>query len=213
MHPEEKDAAFMSQFRCPKGEQGKKVAALMNTEHEALTTWGLQFVEIPKDATILDVGCGGGKTVNRLARMAPEGKIAGTDYSEDMVTYSKTVNAQLIKQGHVEIIEGSVENLQFPEGTFDLVTAVETYYFWSSLLDAFQQIHRVLKPQGKLLLINEMIKDLAYEKKNAETIKKAHVHLVALEEIKGLLEAAGFVKVQVFKKEETAWNVVLAQKP
>jgi len=55
---------------------------------------------------------------------------------------------------------------------FDLVTAVETCYFWPNLKDAFIEIKRVLKKGGYLLIISEMIKDGTYEVENAEVIAK-----------------------------------------
>jgi len=204
---------FMDQFRCPTGIQGRAVAALMNKEHKALTTWGLTYVNIPADAIILDVGCGGGKTINRLAQLAPQGKVFGIDYSLDMVKYSKEVNKDLIKEGRVEIIENVVEKLSFPDSFFDLVTAVETYYFWPSLPNAFLEIKRVLKPKGTLLMVNEVIKDGAYEIKHADMVEKAHLHLFTLKEIKDMLEAVGFVDVQVFTKANSGWNTLSAKKP
>jgi SAM-dependent methyltransferase len=203
----------MNQFRRPTDSQGRAVAALMNTEHWALTTWGLTHVDVAADAVILDVGCGGGKTINRLAQLAPQGKVYGIDYSTDMVKYSKEVNELLIKEKRVEIFESTVEKLSFPDNFFDLVTAIETYYFWPSLPDAFSEIKRVLKPNGKLLIVNEVVKDGIYEIKHAKMIKEAHLRLFTLEEIRSILRVAGFVDVQVFTKANTGWNTIRAQKP
>ncbi len=61
-------------------------------------------MNIEPDYVILDVGCGGGKTVSRLAQRAVLGKVFGIDYSADMVEYSKKVNKRLIAENRVEII-------------------------------------------------------------------------------------------------------------
>ena len=82
---------LMDQFRRPTGRIGRFAAALMNRGHKPLTLWGLTHVKIEPNYIILDVGCGGGKTVNRLAQQAPLGKVFGIDYSADMVKYSKKV--------------------------------------------------------------------------------------------------------------------------
>jgi ubiquinone/menaquinone biosynthesis C-methylase UbiE len=185
----------------------------MNKGHKPLTLWGLTHVDIKPEYVILDVGCGGGKTVNRLAERTPLGNVFGIDYSADMVKYSRKVNKKLIAENRVEIREGSVEETGFPDAFFDLVTAIETYYFWPSFSDALREIRRVLKPSGKLLMVNEMVKDGVYEVKNAKMIEQTHVHLLALEEIKKLLQAVGFADVQIFTKAESPWNAVLAQKP
>jgi len=185
---------------------------LMNKGHEALTLWGLTHVNIDADYVILDVGCGGGKTLSRLAHQAFQGKVFGIDYSADMVAYSRKVNEKLIAENRVEIREGSVDKTGFPDNFFDLVTAIETYYFWPSLPDAFQEIKRVLKLGGRLLLVNEMVKDGVYEVENAEIIEKTQVRIVPLETIRNILQSVGFADVQVFAKAESPWNAVLAQK-
>jgi ubiquinone/menaquinone biosynthesis C-methylase UbiE len=203
---------LMDQFRRPTGRRGRFVAALMNRRHEPLTLWGLTHVKIKPNYVILDVGCGGGKTVSRLAQRAPLGKVFGIDYSADMVEYSKKVNNKLIAEDRVEIVEGSVEKMGFSDCFFDLVTTIETYYFWPSFYDALQEIRRVLKPDGKLLMVNEMVKDGVYEIKHAKMIKQTHVHLLPLEEIRAIMQTVGFVDVQIFTKAESPWNAILAQK-
>ena len=203
---------LMDQYKCPTGRQGKRVAALMNQSHKPLTLWGLTHVNIESNYVILDVGCGGGKTVNRLAQRAPLGKVFGIDYSADMVDYSLKVNKKLVAENRVKIVAASVEKTGFPDNFFDLATAVETYYFWPSLSDALREIRRVLKPNGKLLMVNEMVKDGEYEIKNAKIIEQTHVHLITLEEIKDAILSTGFVDVQVFTKAGSPWNAILAKK-
>lgn len=204
---------LMDQFQRPTGPQGRIIAAKMNRSHFELTTWGLTQVTIEPNYTILDVGCGGGKTINRLAEMVPQGKVYGIDYSPDMVNFAKKVNKKFVDQNKVEIHEASVDKTGFPSGTFNLVTACETYYFWPSLPAAFQEIKRVLKPNGRLLIINEMIKDGFYDVKDAAIIKKTHLHLVPLEEIRVVLESVGFVGVEVYRKNGSPWNTIVTQKP
>ncbi len=203
----------MDQYQCPKGRRGRLVAKLMNREHEQLTMWGLTKIRIAPDDVILDVGCGGGKTVNTIAQRVLEGKVFGIDRSADMVAYSKKLNKKLIYQNRAQIIEGSVEKMGFPDNYFNLVTACETYYFWSSFHDAVKEIKRVLKPSGRLLLVNEMVQDGEYEIKNAKLIEETHVRLVPLEEIRNVMQSVGFAGIQIFTKSESPWNAVIAQKP
>ena len=81
-----------SQYRYPTGDLGRIVAANMNKEHWDLITWGLKHVGVKSGFVILDVGCGGGKTISRLARRAGQGKVYGLDQSADMVDYSTQIN-------------------------------------------------------------------------------------------------------------------------
>jgi ubiquinone/menaquinone biosynthesis C-methylase UbiE len=208
----DKDDVFIGQFRCPTGVQGRAVAELMNQHHDALTTWGLSRIQIKPDFIILDVGCGGGKTIGRLARQAHQGGVFGIDYSKDMVKYSKEQNLQLVKEGRIGLTQASVEKLCFQNDFFDLVTAIETYYFWPNVQTAFKEIRRVLKPSGRLVIVSEMVKDGKYEVENAETVKKCGVHLLSLQNIENLLASAKFAEVKFFKKPDSVWNTVVATK-
>jgi ubiquinone/menaquinone biosynthesis C-methylase UbiE len=206
------DDELLNQFRCPTGEQGRAIAARMNKGHDQLTSWGLSHVKIGSDFVVLDIGVGGGKTVGKLANYVSQGKVFGIDVSKEMVEYSKNENRQLAAEGKISLLQGTAQNLSFPNGFFDLVTAVETCYFWPSLPEAFKEINRVLKPDGKLLIISEMIKDGKYEVENAEMIEKVHVKLFSIQELQGMLEDAGLT-VEFFRKPCSPWNAIVAQKP
>jgi ubiquinone/menaquinone biosynthesis C-methylase UbiE len=201
-----------SQYRCPTGALGRTVAANMNKEHWDLTTWGLKHVSIKHGSIILDVGCGGGKTISRLARRAGKGKVYGLDQSAEMVDYAKQINRTLIAKNRVEIVQGSIEKTVFKDEFFDLVTAFETYYFWLNLADAFKEIKRILKKGGHLLIISEMIKDGRYEEENAELIAKTQVRLVSLDEMERILYFAGLGAVKVYRKRKSDWNAINAKK-
>ncbi|MEJ2243548.1 MAG: class I SAM-dependent methyltransferase [Candidatus Bathyarchaeota archaeon] len=181
-----KTSTYMDQFKCPKGKDGLTIAKLMNNRHSALTEWGLKKPEIKPNFTVLDVGCGGGETLKKLAQKTPQGRIYGIDHSKDMVNFSKQVNEEAVTKEHVVVVEGSVDEMKFSDDFFDLVTGIETYYFWPNLLEAFQEIKRVLKPKGKLVLISEMIKDGSFEIKNAKLIKQTHVKLVRLKNLQNV---------------------------
>jgi ubiquinone/menaquinone biosynthesis C-methylase UbiE len=200
------------QYRYPAGVLGRTVAASMNSGHWDLTTWGLKHVCIKPGFVVLDVGCGGGKTISRLSRRASRGKVYGLDQSDDMVEYSRQTNRKLNSQNRVEIVHGSVEKTVFKDEFFDLVTAVETYYFWPNLVDAFIEMKRVLKKGGYLLIVNEMIADGTYEVENAELIAKTQVHLVPLNKLEIMLHSAGFSIVKVYRKRKSVWNALLALK-
>ncbi len=211
MATEKLDDALMNQFRCPTGEQGRAIAAQMNKEHDQLTSWGLSHIKIGSNFVVLDIGVGGGKTVGKLANYAFHGRVFGIDYSKDMVEYSKSQNRRLVAEGKISLLQGVVQNLSFQNGFFDLVTAVETCYFWPNLPKAFREINRVLKLDGRLLIISEMVKDGRYEVENAEMIAQVQVKLYSMQELEGMLETEGF-KVQVYRKPNSPWNVVVAQK-
>jgi SAM-dependent methyltransferase len=121
------------QVRKPSGWLGRRIVQGMNVGHAKMTDWALQQVSVPKNAAILDVGCGGGWTVRKLAALASDGKVIGLDYSAASVAVSRETNAKEIEAGRAQIEHGSVQALPFPDSTFDIVTAVETHYYWPDL--------------------------------------------------------------------------------
>lgn len=198
--------------RNPKGFWGKMMIRSMNKGHYGVTGWGLEHIEIKDDFTILDVGCGGGKTVFRLSEAAPNGKIYGIDYSEVAVKKSKKLNKRGIRNKKVQIDNSSVSNLPYNDNMFDLVTAVETYYFWPDKINDLKEIYRTLKSNGKLLLIFEMLQKENEPNKWAEVEKLAEIKAPTESEIRENLINAGFNNVQTYIKENTTWLCAIGEK-
>ncbi len=147
---------LLSQLRRPSGWLGRRVLADMNRRHSDVTDWGLSHVAIGPRDTILDIGCGGGRTLEKLAAAAPEGRIFGVDFSPTSVAASQAHNAATVASGRMRIQHAGVSKLPFEDRTFDLVTAVETHFYWPNLARDVAEIARVLKPGGRLCVIAEI---------------------------------------------------------
>src|SRR5215467_7422317 len=106
-------ARLSRQVRKPGGWLGRRMLRAMNLTHAALTDWGLDQLAVPNTAAILDIGCGGGRTVHRLVALAPGGKVVGLDYSATSVAASRDFNATEIEAGQVRIELASVAALPF----------------------------------------------------------------------------------------------------
>jgi ubiquinone/menaquinone biosynthesis C-methylase UbiE len=148
----------LRQARKPDKWFGRIFARAMNKSHDTMTRWGLGHVTIESQFHVLDVGCGGGRTIEKLAAIAGAGVIYGIDYAEGSITVAREHNASLIEAGRVLIQKASVSLLPFPDNTFDLVTAIETQYYWPDLRRDMREVLRVLKPVGRLVVIAEMYK-------------------------------------------------------
>jgi ubiquinone/menaquinone biosynthesis C-methylase UbiE len=185
----------------------------MNISHSALTDWGLEHVRVEKHFTILDVGCGGGRTIQKLAALATEGVVYGIDYSNGSVAASRRTNAKSIRTGHVEIKQASVSQLPFPQEKFNLVTAVETQYYWPDLVTDMQQILRVLKPGGNLIVIAESYKHGAYNKWQRPVMKLLKSTNLGVDEHRALFSIAGYTEIQIFEEKKKGWICGIGQKP
>jgi len=206
--------AMFQQCRKPTGWLGTFMGLGMNVGHAPLWRWGLDHVAIQPDATILDVGCGGGRNVHTLARVADRGNVYGVDYSRRMVRLARRVNRAFIRAGRVEIKYGSVSSLPFPDGTFDLVTSFESAIFWPSLVDDLREVWRVLKPGGTLLIANEAYKDERFEERNARWVELAGIrHLLSPEETRGFLVESGYADVEIDVVPDRNWIAAVAKRP
>ncbi len=187
----------------------------MNSRHSKLTDWGLQHISIENHYTILDVGCGGGRTVNKLAALATQGKAYGIDYSEESVAATKRTNAQWIGLGRVEIRHASVSQLPFPDGMFDLVTAVETHFWWPNLPGDMREVFRVTKPGGTLILIAEVYKGAStrVSKLAEKYASRTGMTLLSVEEHRELFTNAGYSHVQVIEERHKGWICGIGRKP
>ena len=204
---------IVKQCRKPTGMFGRLMARGMNYgSHRKLAEWGLKHVSINKDDTILDIGCGGGKTVNTLAKTATEGKVYGIDYSKVSVLVARKINKKLIDEAKVEILHASVESLPFSNDFFDLVTAVETYYFWPDLINNLKEIRRVLKPGRSVVLINEAYRYDKFKKRNAKWAKLGDFTYHLPEEFRKFLRDAGYSSVEIDVLESKNWIAVRGTK-
>jgi SAM-dependent methyltransferase len=188
-------AWIFRQVRKPSGPLGRRVVRAMNLGHSKMTDWGLQQVIVPKNAAILDVGCGGGRTVRRLAALAPDSKVVGLDYSAASVAVSRDTNADNIAAGRVHIEQGSVAALPFPDCTFDVVTAVETHYYWPDPPANMREILRVLKPGGMFALIAETYRGGPFRLVYGIVMPLLRAAFLSDEEHRDLLTQAGFTEV------------------
>jgi ubiquinone/menaquinone biosynthesis C-methylase UbiE len=187
----------------------------MNSRHSKVTDWGLSHASIGKQDIVLDVGCGGGRTVSKLAAIATQGKIYGIDHSKESVAMAMRTNKRWIDTARVEVREGSVSRLPFSDGAFDIVTAVETHFWWPALPMDLREVLRVLKSGGRLIIIAEVYK-------GAETItskaverysEKTGMKLLSIEEHREHLTDAGYSDVQVTTDPSKGWICCIGRKP
>jgi ubiquinone/menaquinone biosynthesis C-methylase UbiE len=186
----------------------------MNSRHSKVTDWGLSHITVKPQDTILDVGCGGGKTVSKLAAMATQGKVFGLDYSDVSGAVAKKLNARLIETGQVEIHEGSVSELPFAADTFDRVTAVETHFWWPDLPAGMREILRVLKPAGTLVLIAEIYRGAATKTAQLaeKYISRSGMKFLSVDEHHGLFADAGYSDVQIVTQSGRGWICGIGKK-
>ena len=193
---------FFTNCACPQGRMGRVMLSFMNYTHAPLTNWGLKLVDVQDGWTMLDVGCGGGFTIRRLLNRSKDAQVYGIDISEESVAKAKKVNAEVLDK-QVFVTQGSAEKLPYENEKFDLVTAVETVYFWPNLSGCLQEVHRVLKPGGKFAILVEVVDS---DSKWTSVVEGMTAYTP--EQIKSLLDDAGFAQTEIHRKKPTYATII-----
>jgi len=205
----------VTQCQEPRGWFGRLTLHRMNKSHSKLTDWGLSHLTIQPEFIILDVGCGGGRTISKLAALATGGKVFGVDYSAESVDVSQKLNAQAIQEGRVDVRQAAVSQLPFEENTFDLITAVETHFWWPDLPNDLKEVFRVTKSGGQLAIIAEVYKGAtaAASRLVEKFAAKTGLQMLTPDEHRDLLRNAGYGDIQITAVSEKGWMVAIGRKP
>lgn len=185
---------LIQQAKNPNGRLGSLMLKIMNSAHIQMNQWAFENIKITKNATILDIGCGGGKTLQLLSKMNTDGEIFGIDYSEQAVKNSIKSNKAGVAAGKLHIQQASVYDLPFLENTFDLVTAFQTHYFWDEFENGVKEAFRVLRKHGCFLITAEIYK-INYHMRNYKT----------KESLDKLFNKIGFEKVSFYESSNNKW--------
>lgn len=172
--------------------------ASFEVEHHAEA---LRLANVQEGQHVLDVACGTGRGTAGLAQaVGPTGSVDALDLSEAMLDQARTKIEKLGLGPRVHFKQGNARELPYMDNTFDLV--YNGYMFDLIPLEGFtailKEMRRVLKPGGKLILVNMSKPDerkTFYEKiyEKGWAVMPCRPVLMS-----GYLEPAGFTEVQRF---------------
>ena len=113
---------------------------------------------INKGEAILDVGCGAGvDSLVAVTMVGPNGKVVGIDLIPEMLDRAKK-NLALTAFQNVSFEKASAEVLPFPDTSFDVVISNGVINLIPDKLTALKEVHRVLKPSGRLMIADQVLK-------------------------------------------------------
>lgn len=122
-------------------------SVIYRTIHKRL----LEYVELPERANVLDLGCGTGRLLERLATQFPDLRGTGLDLSPNMLRLARLSNCH-----HPRLIylEGKAESLPFAEGQFDAVFNTISFLHYLEPKQVLSEAARVLSPGGRFYLVD-----------------------------------------------------------
>ena len=183
----------MSQFAKPTGFFGKILAKGMARGHKDFYKNTAKVMNLQHDDKYLEIGFGSGLFIKKYVSNIT--RIAGLDYSEDMVKLANDFNKNLVESGKAEFKHGDVTSIPWEDNEFSIVVAIETFFFWSEPEKSLKEIFRVLKPGGRLVI------EMAYNKDDGlnhdKLVKKINLKLYSSYEMRKLLIDAGFSDIVI----------------
>lgn len=146
---------------------------------------------------VLDVGTGTGLLIPFIVKaVGPTGYVTAVDYAEKMVEICKMKYEGV---SNVSVAVKRVENLDFPSESFDAVTCFGLFPHLENKQKSFTQLHRVLKPSGKLIIAHALSSEEIKVHHRAESAVTNDV-LPARKEMTRFLKQMGFTGIRITDK-------------
>jgi ubiquinone/menaquinone biosynthesis C-methylase UbiE len=155
--------------------------------------WLVESAALTGTERVLDVATGGGHTAFALAPYASE--VVALDLTRPMLEVAQR-EAQVRGLANISYLEGDAQTLPCEDASFDIVTCRHAPHHFPRVREAAREWARVLKPGGRLLLIDST----APEESEAESLlheieilrDPSHVRNYRISEWKTMLREAGF---------------------
>ena len=159
-------------------------------------------IEKLESGRILDVGCGNGNLFTYLSERKYE--LTGIDFSANMIMEAEK-NCR-----HATFMVADAEKLPFEDGSFDIIVCNASFHHYIHPDTVLNEMHRVLKNGGKLLIGDPYVPTPIRPVMNVLTkfSKKGDYHFYGLGEMKRLFVENSFVPVSSMKTQEhTAFHI------
>jgi len=116
--------------------------------------WGMLGLDETSPLQILDAGCGVGGTSIYLAKKYPMVTFTGISIAPSEVRFATELAAQNKVAENTQFLEDNFCETKFPDGSFDGIIALESINYARDTRDFFQEMYRVLKPGGRLVVLD-----------------------------------------------------------
>lgn len=153
----------------------------------------LSFAAPQAGETALDLGCGVGHTLRRVAQRVH--LAVGADATRGMLEGARTLLGRE-KVTNAVLVITPAETLPFLDGAFDLVTCRLAAHHFTDAAAAFREVHRVLRPGGRFVLSDNYAPDDEALDRFINTLEatrdSTHVREHTIAGWRDLIEQAGF---------------------
>jgi ubiquinone/menaquinone biosynthesis C-methylase UbiE len=113
-----------------------------------------RILRLVQEGQAVDIGCGPGHLVFKLAQMAPSLKLTGIDLSEEVLAQAEAFAHQNNLDNLVNFKKGSAQAIPFPDNSLDLVISTLSLHHWGEPVSVLNEVSRVLRPGGSFLIFD-----------------------------------------------------------
>ncbi len=103
------------------------------------------------DEHVLDVACGTGHASIAIAHMLPAGRVTAVDFSAGMLAQARQKTASM-NIGNIEFREGDMQNLEFPDSSFDAAVCSFGIFFVEDMGSQLDHIASKVRPGGRIMI-------------------------------------------------------------
>jgi len=164
----------------------------MEKGHRPVGEQAIELLHLPTDARVLDVGCGSGWATRLMAEQAKDGKVVGMDISDEMIALAAETSSDF---SNVEFKVATAEELPFRNAEFTHAFSMESLYYYSNMIAALREIHRVLDDGGLFVTVIDLYLENVPSHQWIPTLK-VPVHLLGIPDYRLMLEEVGFANVK-----------------
>jgi ubiquinone/menaquinone biosynthesis C-methylase UbiE len=149
----------------------------------------IEKILLPAFANIVDIGCGTGESLRRAADFVPEGDLIGIDPVPRMLEIAQEETTAHPARDRIEFRQGSAASLPVDDDFADFVFAFDSFDFWGDKERGLDEVRRVLRPEGRFIVVKDCDLPGAKDASLAFVEKLAHAGFRLLSE--QLIEEAG----------------------
>jgi len=202
-------------------------------EYDAMdfTQVNQEFTELaielgPETGLILDVGTGTARIPILITQKQPQWQITGIDLSANMLFIGNQNVEQAGLEQQIKLEQIDSKQLPYPDATFDMVISNSIVHHLTNPLLFFQEIQRLLKPQGGIFLrdltrpsseteLNSLVEQYArdcnehQQKLFRDSLNAAYT----LDEIINFIESVGLENMRIYQSSDRHWTAERSYRP
>ena len=172
----------------PIGFWDRIIARLIAIAHRSVYKSVADALNLQPEDDYLEIGCGPGFFIKSYASHVRS--VAGLDHSEDMISLATHYNHKRVEDGTAEFRRGDASQLPWEDEKFSAAAVIMSFPFWTKPLESLKEIHRVLRPGGRLVVnlgwnADDWIGHIPH-------VEKYGIRLYTGKEMQAMFQEAGF---------------------